>query len=112
MQDQLGQIEIDCEAPSYVIVRACVELGFENPLDVRWLRLDPIPNGSDSSKSFLTLKAWTDALGLSRPMVRICSCGQRHPKLDRCTFILRSGLEVNYLLGQCQRCKTVFWQQL
>jgi hypothetical protein len=111
MQKQLGPIEIACDAPSYGIVRSCTELGFENPLDVRWLRLDHVIGGRDPSKQ-RAVHAWTAALRLIRPTEPTCSCGQALPLVERCTFILRSGIQVDYLLGQCQRCKTIFWQPL
>ncbi len=112
MPEQMGPIEIDCDAPSYGIVRSCSELGFEAPLDVRWLRLDLVVSGRDTAKRLRTVHAWTAALGLRRPAEPACSCGQALPLVERCTFILRSGIQVDYLLGQCQRCKTIFWQPL
>ena len=112
MADQLEPIQIDCDAPPYAIVRGCVELGLKSPQDVRWLRLDHVLGGQDKAKGFLSLQGWTAALGLARPAERTCSCGQTLPALERCTFILRSGVRADYHLGQCARCKTIFWQQL
>jgi hypothetical protein len=112
MPDQVGPYEIVCDAPPYRIVRGCAELGFEQPLDVRWLRLDRVLGSRDSATSFLTTQAWTEAIGFTRQGERRCSCGQPLPALDRCTFILRSGTQFDYLVGQCSRCKTVYWQQV
>ena len=111
MPDQVGPIGINCDAPSYGIVRACAELGYETPLDVRWLHLDGAADRGPA-KNFLAVRAWMPALGLHRKTERTCSCGHTLPTLERCTFILRAGIQVDYLLGQCCRCKTMFWQQL
>jgi hypothetical protein len=31
--------------------------------------------------------------------------------LERCTFTFRDGRQRDYLLGQCGRCRTVFWEE-
>jgi len=93
-------------------VQGCAEAGFQTPLDVRWLRLDRASGGRDKPKGLLTFQNWTGAVGLGRPAERTCSCGQDLPGLQRCVFILSCGRELEYLLGQCRRCRTIFWQQL
>src|SRR6516165_6606718 len=108
MPEQVGPIDIECDAPSYGIVRGCRDLGLETPLDVRWLRLDHVADGRYSPRHLRRVQAWTAALGLTRPARPTCSCGQALPSVERCTFILRSGIQVDYLLGQCARCKTIY----
>ena len=39
MSSQQGPLEIDGDAPPYHIVRACRQLGFRDPEEVRWCRL-------------------------------------------------------------------------
>jgi len=43
--------------------------------------------------------------------VKTCRCGQKLPSLDRYTFTYLTGHEASYLLGQCPRCKTVYWEE-
>jgi hypothetical protein len=100
MPDQLGPLEIDCDAPPYTIVQASAAVGIRMPEDVRWCRL----------RHFLDRHAgWRKVLGLSRPAAESCTCGQALPKLVRYLFTLNTGEEMSYLLGQCRRCRSVFW---
>jgi hypothetical protein len=50
-------------------------------------------------------------LGLTESSEGHCLCGQVLPRLDKCAFTLLSGKELHYFLGQCKRCRTVFWEE-
>jgi hypothetical protein len=39
MSQQLGPLEVICDAPPYPIVQACNAIGIETPEDVRWSRM-------------------------------------------------------------------------
>jgi hypothetical protein len=39
MSNQLGPIDVCCDAPPYPIVKACAQLGFLMPEDVRWCQM-------------------------------------------------------------------------
>jgi hypothetical protein len=39
MLKRLGPIDVDCDAPSYMIVQACRQLVMQSPEDVRWCRM-------------------------------------------------------------------------
>jgi hypothetical protein len=39
-----------------------------------------------------------------------CAC-QELPRLQGYQFLLSSGIEVLYYLGQCSRCRTIFWEE-
>jgi hypothetical protein len=57
---------------------------------------------------FLTSQPWKSFLG-SRGSRTHCSCGKGLPALEKCTFTFITGREVSYFIGQCHRCRTVFW---
>jgi hypothetical protein len=100
MTDDLGPIEVICDAPPYPVVRACAGLGFETPQDVRWARLERRRQRKPSS-----LFPW---LRGSKPT---CKCGEPLPELESYTFTFVSGTRAEYFLAQCVRCRTIFWDK-
>jgi len=40
-----------------------------------------------------------------------CSCGHPLPALETCNFVFRSGKSQSYMIGQCGRCHTVYWEE-
>jgi hypothetical protein len=103
MFSRLGPIDINCDAPPCSIVEACAKLSFQAPLDVRWRRASR--HDHDGILGFHAL-FWL--LGAGRAAT--CNCGQPLPLLERYTFTFASGREASYLLGQCRRCRTMFWE--
>jgi hypothetical protein len=109
MYCNLGPIDIECDAPLYSVVEACGTLGFQSPLDVRWCRTSNflgrqlVPDGGFHPLRWL--------FGSSRSSKTTCTCGQPRPELGPCTFKFESGKEGHYLLGQCPRCRTMFWEE-
>lgn len=109
--DQPEPMEPGCDAPPYSIVRACRRLGFRAPEDVRWCHLvgrGPVAAVPVSGFNLQSLKA---LFHKTEPKRASCHCGQGLPRLDRCSFTLASGRQVDYLLGQCPRCQAIFWQE-
>ncbi|MCI0459912.1 MAG: hypothetical protein L0Z62_23420 [Gemmataceae bacterium] len=111
MMSQFGPLEIDCDAPTYSVVHACVALGFEDPLDVRWCRLSHFLSGDAERAGLFSLQAWKQFFGMGRQREKTCSCGQHLPAVERCTFTFLSGKKSDYLIGQCRRCRTIFWDE-
>jgi len=111
MSSQLGPIEIDCDAPPYPVVKACERLGFHSPLDVRWCRISHfLPNcGERGHGGGISLWMWL--LSKIRPQDITCTCGVPLPILDWYTFTFLSGKDLTYHLGQCSRCRTIFWEE-
>jgi hypothetical protein len=106
MSNHLWPIEISCDAPSYLIVQACERLHFLSPLDVRWRRLSNfLSEGSAGLRiwSFLFVKNQSDR--------KMCTCGAMLPVLEDYAFTLACGKVLNYGLGQCPKCRTVFWEE-
>ena len=108
---RLGPIEISCDAPSYKVVQACRRIGFQCPEDVRWCRLSEFVHTAQGWKGLFHTDTWKRLLGGNRADDKACSCGEHLPNLDRVTFTFTTGHEVTYLLGQCCRCRTIFWDE-
>src|SRR5690242_3673811 len=86
MFNQMGPMEIGCDAPAYGIVRSCRDLGFQTPEDVRWCRLSHLPNLGDLRSDPATLLSWSIGWGLSKQRQPTCSCRQELPKLTKYVF--------------------------
>jgi len=110
MFNQLGPLEVVCDAPEYCIVRACLGLGFQAPEDVRWCRMSDSLKTSSAQHESATLQSWKLFWGISRRESQECQCGQELPELERYVFQLRSGSERSYWLGQCPRCHAIYWE--
>jgi hypothetical protein len=101
---RLSPEEIRCSAPPYSIVDACQWLGFHRPLDVRWRHMG-------QRRGILGRWSWRALFGTDKPKPRTCTCGRLLPALRRYTFVLVPAKAVDYLLCQCKRCRTVFWEE-
>lgn len=107
MSIQLKPLEICCDAPPYSVVEACEWCGFDSPLDVPWWRLSRLFNGEvQHNSNFFRLWRWL--FGRSRPKKYSCICGQPLHNLKYFAFntVSQKG---DYLIGQCHRCRTIFW---
>lgn len=111
MAKQLGPVEVCCEAPPYPVVRACRVAGIRSPEDVRWLRRSTFrgrhPGGTRGLGAFL----WGLLRGTPGPAGRACTCGGRLPALTVLVAPVNADHAPAYVLGQCARCRTVFWDQ-
>jgi hypothetical protein len=110
MENKLGPIEINCDAPSYAIVRACRRLGLRDPEDAAWYKLSQYVHGRYGHREG-SLQALKALLGFPGPPLDHCLCGNPLPLMESCTFTLQSGREETYRIGQCVRCRTVFWEE-
>jgi hypothetical protein len=102
----------DCDAPAYSVVRACQGLGFHLPLDVRWCRMRTFLERHGEQWGIFGLEAWGWLFGRSHSPDKKCDCGQALPVLERFTFTFKSKRQAVYLLGQCRRCHTIFWEEV
>jgi hypothetical protein len=111
MSGWTGVLDLQGDAPPYRVVEACANLGFLCPLDVPWWRVSR--TGRNEGQ----------ATGLIRGLVRrlfsatdlqespLCTCGQPAPYLESYTFTFSTHRQARYLIGQCRRCRTVFWDE-
>jgi hypothetical protein len=112
MVSRLGPIDVCCDAPPYRVVAACRGLGFRAPLDVRWCRRSHLPHEPPERGGILSLRTWKRWLGLLPPVQSTCTCGEALPALEWYTVSLYPEGRAGYLLGQCRRCHTMFWEPL
>ncbi len=112
MSEKLGPLEVLCDSPPYPIVRACSLLGFSRPEDVRWCRLSQfLVDHAGWWAMYKVLASW-DAASMNRCLKDAkCSCGEALPQLHRCMFSVSTGQSWTYVLGQCHRCRTMFWEE-
>ncbi len=109
MFSQLRSLEIRCDAPPYAVVRACKDFDFHSPLDVRWCRMSDLVSPEEQRNGNFGLRLWHWLLGKRKPSVQTCTCGQPLPDLKRYDFAFDSKKVGCYLLGQCRRCRTMYW---
>jgi hypothetical protein len=109
MSQRLGPIDVLCDAPSYAIVQACATIGIKTPEDIRWYRMSHFLADQAGWRESAKRHLWKIA-GIGDLGPNLCSCGGTLPALDGYTFTFTTGEEVSYRLGQCKRCRTVFWE--
>lgn len=103
--------EIECDAPPYSVVRACHMIGLQSPEDVRWCRLSRYRKRPPSRLDIFNPKSWKVLLGMGEGEKSNCTCGRALPALEMYTFTFISGRAKHYLLGQCPRCRSIFWEE-
>ena len=111
MFNHLYPIEIDCDAPPYPFVQACLMIGLQSPEDVRWCRLRHLHQLPNQRLELFKIQTWKSLLGMSEPNHSTCTCRAPLPKLERYTFTCLSGREVDYFIGQCAKCRAIFWEE-
>ncbi len=111
MSSRLALLEITCDAPPYEIVRACETLGFRSPLDVRWCSMNHVAKERTGWWQRLWDRPWQALLRLGQTSEPRCTCGHELPNLNNVEFTFFCGGKADYLLGQCPRCRTMFWEE-
>jgi len=101
--------EICCDAPPYSIVRACRMVGLQSPEDVRWCRLSHFLDEHHEGPRLFQPRTWRTLLGRREATEAHCSCGHALPRLEEYTFTCVDGRDLRYQLGQCGRCRSIFW---
>jgi hypothetical protein len=111
MSQKSETFPFECDAPPYSIVKACHMIGIRAPEDVRWCRLSHFRRRLHSARVLLDPQTWKALLGMDEHESEKCNCGQVLPVLELYTFTLLSGRQRQYLLAQCGRCRTIFWEE-
>lgn len=99
MAENLGPLDVLCDAPPYPVVKACANLGFARPQDVRWGRLDRRKQRRPAGLFWL------------RSSAPACTCGQPLPAMESYVFTFVSGSQTRYYLSQCKRCRAIYWDK-
>lgn len=111
MSSHVDLLEIECDAPSYPIVRACRRLGMESPEDVRWARLSRFRYRHHGWMGRLARRTFGALFGRRDPAEESCSCGHTLPELELYAFTFRTGEELEYAVGQCPCCRSIYWDE-
>ena len=109
--DWFETLDMECDAPLYTIVQACRSLGFHSPEDVRWCQIDKVSPQPKPRHRWLSWSFLRGLIGRPGPQAAGCQCRQELPRCDQYTFTLRSGEKKHLLLGQCSRCRTIYWKE-
>jgi hypothetical protein len=110
MASRSNLLELECDAPPYDIVSSSEAIGLRRPLDVRWCRIGHMIRKPESRGLWAFARRM---FGIpARPRIRACSCGHEAPALDRVKFMCLGCSAGEFLLGQCPRCRTVYWEPL
>jgi hypothetical protein len=109
MSEQVGPNDVCCDAPLYRIVQACRGLGIRSPEDVRWLRMSTFRFRRAQRTRGVTAYLRELFGGRSPNPNATCTCGGPLPGLEGTLVAFAGGRETVYSLGQCARCRTVFW---
>lgn len=104
-------LEIDCDSPPYAIVQACRELGFHAPEDVRWCQTRHAYLTPSKRREGQLARLVKFLFRSPKPQRTGCACHRQLPHLVKCTFTWTSVREQAILLGQCRRCRTMYWQE-
>jgi len=111
MSSRLGPLAVECDAPQYTVVRACREIGLDSPEDVRWRRMSNFRQRREVLSNLFGSRVWEGLFGGKEAPAITCTCGQLLPTLETCSFLFASGRTQAYNLGQCRRCRTIFWEE-
>jgi hypothetical protein len=111
MTSRREPLEIQCDAPSYEVVRAC-GAEFLAPLDVRWYRMGPFLGEQATRRESFLGHALKTLLGIGHVTNPRCTCGHALPVLEQYKITFLGETEGEYFLGQCPRCLTMFWETL
>jgi len=98
------------ETPPYLVMKACVGLGFQAPLEVRWSRMSRFLCRPGLGQKRPRTRLWEQVFGLGSPREITCPCGQPLPGLEKYTLKVFFEPETQYLLGQCCQCLTIYWE--
>jgi hypothetical protein len=109
MFSRCDQLVLWCDAPPYAVVRACKGCGFHSPLDVRWCHMSRFLKGGGRYRGILGFRLWQWLFGQSKPKQRTCTCGEPLADLRWYEISFFSEKTDAILLGQCRRCRTIFW---
>lgn len=98
MDDRLAETILIADCPPHPIVEASGACGVESPCDVRWFKIE----------NYIALYSQVlEEIHFSSE--HYCACKEKLPKLAKYRFTYSSSDEVVYALGQCAKCRTVFW---
>jgi hypothetical protein len=112
MFSRLKDLETWCDAPPYGVVRACKSCGFDSPLDVRWCNMRRSFRNRKHRWAIWALRPWQWLFTGKEERQDACTCGQLLAEPQEYTFAWMSGKIGDYSLVQCERCRTIYWDEI
>ena len=106
MSRQTVTLDVWCDVPAYGIVQACQWLGFERPLDVAWHHRVATCGRSGRRRASLLCSAGCSAAANQRPR---CAAAVKRRRSWSCRPVTGAARDDAIRLGQCSRCRTIFW---
>jgi hypothetical protein len=97
------------DAPPYDVVRACEGEGYCSPCDVRWCRVSLLLEQPEPGARHIGhwLRRWFCHRPARWEWRRLC--GHPLPPFQAYGFVFEEERTCSYLLSQCSRCHTIFW---
>ena len=99
------------DLPPAPVVEACERIGFLGSRDVGWSKVSRLhSNRSGWFTQLLSgLMATRQSGGAGRCPEIVCTCGEHYVLLLKYRFTLDTGAKLDYRIGQCERCRTIHW---
>jgi hypothetical protein len=105
-----SSIDVRCDSPPYQVVQACRQARLQSPEDVRWLGLAAARHPHAGPAPSPSWRLWMTLWGGGRAADLTCPCGQTLAAPGQFEFTFNTGRVATYLLCQCPRCRTIFWE--
>jgi hypothetical protein len=77
---------------------------------VRWCNVGQVLGEHLSWRGAFQFLTSDGAMNVNLRLEQPCRCGRTLPGLELYTFLLATGEEVGYFLGQCRRCRRIYWE--
>jgi hypothetical protein len=81
------------------------------PEDVRWCQKGRHHRRTHGWIHYLTNPIWGRLLSRDESEALLCACGQEFPILECFCFTFQTGEQVEYEMGQCPHCRTIYWER-
>jgi hypothetical protein len=102
------------DLPPAPIMEACERIGFLGSTDVGWSKVSTLHSHRSSWFTRFTsrLMAAPQIPGATRCPEIVCTCGEHYVLLLKYRFTLDTGAKLDYRIGQCERCRTIHWDDV
>jgi hypothetical protein len=99
------------DLPPAPIVEACERIGFLNTKDVGWSKVSRLLSNRGGWFTHLLTRLMNahPSPGAGRCPEVVCTCGEHYVLLLKYRFTLDTGARIDYRIGQCERCRTIHW---
>jgi hypothetical protein len=97
------------DLPPAPIVEACERIGFLRSQDVGWSKVSKLLSKRSGWFDHLVTRFMANRPSPSRCREIVCSCGEHFVLLLKYRFTLDTGEQIDYRIGQCERCQTIHW---